>query len=111
MCDSASLLVGEILELPISPKPEQPDFRKPQPMGGVVSFFPGQQKCGFLGSVCLGWSVWDQEQASCSTASLGPCKSSAHFPGLELTDDGTNNSCSSNKRANLYKAAVFPAPC
>lgn len=65
MCDSASLLVGEILELPISPNPEQPDFRKPQPMGGVVSFFPGQQKCGFLGSVCLGWSVWDQEQASC----------------------------------------------
>ena len=33
-------------------------------MGGVVRFFPVQQICGSLGNVCLGWSLWDGEQAS-----------------------------------------------
>lgn len=111
MCDSAALLVGETLELPISPNPGQPDFQKPQPMGGVVSFFPGQQKCGFLGTVVWGGAFGTKSRLLASTASLGPCKSSAHFPGLELADVCTHNSCSSNKRTNLYKAAVFPAPC
>lgn len=59
MCDSASLLVGETVEGSISPHAEQPDFWKPQPMGGVVGFFPVQQKCGSQDNVCLGWRVWD----------------------------------------------------
>lgn len=42
-------------------------------MGGVVSFIPVQEKCGFLGNVCLEWSVQNREQAShLHSTSVGP---------------------------------------
>lgn len=68
LCSSVSLLSGERLSIGRGfqksgwgkfSHPERPDFWKPQPVGGVVSFFPVQWKCGFLGNVCLERCVWD----------------------------------------------------
>lgn len=81
-------------------------------MGGVVSFFP-IQKCGFLGNVCLGWDIWDQEQASClHSASLGPASLLLVLQALNsLTIVLTTVTALIMRAHYLYEATVCQAPC
>lgn len=85
MCDSAALLIGETIEQSISPHPEQPDFWEPQPMGGVVSFFPVQQKCALWAMFVWGGAFGVRAGFPPPQHLFGPCKSS-HFPGPQLTN-------------------------
>lgn len=81
-------------------------------MSGVVSFFPVQQKCGFLGDVGLIWNVWAQEQASClHGASLGPGSLPLIFLASNSPTIVLTTVMALISRANLYKATVCQVPC
>lgn len=108
MCDSAALFVGETVERPFSPHPEQPDFWKPQPMGGVVSFFPVLQKCGSLGNVCLGWSVWGESRLPAPSGPLWALQVFS-FSRPSAHQLLYNSYCSNNERT--YKTTMCQEPC
>lgn len=90
--------------------PRAPDFWKPQSTGGVVGFFPVQQKCDCLRNF---WGV-EHLELRAAFPSLqhlsGPCKSSG-FPDPKLADYCTDSSHSSNNESYAVYNAVCQEPC